>query len=273
MHPVFFVKYYDKASTVLGADQIAAALAERGLAARSIYHTELPEVRDASVVFIKRADLLDLLGARRRGCRLVLDVHDTVVFKRRIKFRRLYDGLIFKSRRQLEDFGRGGALARVIHHQWDPRYRPHEAGTGELRIGYLGDPRSLAWWGELPGVECVGDDYFERARRFNAHLSVRQPGREFHYKPATKVSTAAACEAVLLTTADEAAVELLGADYPFYCAPDRDAIVAGMEHLRWAVGGVEWRRALAVLAAVRARTALEVLVGEYVEFLAEVAAG
>ncbi len=47
-----------------------------------------------------------LARAKARGHRLVLDVQDTVVFKRRIKNKWLYDALIFKSRRQLADFGR-----------------------------------------------------------------------------------------------------------------------------------------------------------------------
>jgi hypothetical protein len=273
VRPVVFVKYYDKGSTALGADLVGAALVARGVDARSIYHHELAGVRDATVVFIKRADLLHLLGARRRGCRTVLDVHDTVVFKRGIKFASLYDGLIFKNRRQLRDFGRRRAVSRVIYHLWDPRYRHHQAPAGELRVGYLGDRRSLAMWGQLPGVECVSDDFFQAAPRFNAHLSVREAGRDFLYKPGAKVSTAAACGAVLVTTADESAREMLGPDYPFYCPPDRQGILAAIERLRGAMEGPEWRRALARLAEVRERTAPDVIAGEYLEFLDAVERG
>ena len=90
----------------MGADQIAEGLAARGWNARSIPVAEIASVRDGVLVFIKTLRLDHLLLARARGNRLVLDVKDTVVFKRRIKNRRLFDSLIFKSRRQLDDFGR-----------------------------------------------------------------------------------------------------------------------------------------------------------------------
>ena len=45
--------------------------------------------------------------------RLVLDVQDTVVFKRRIKNRWLFDALIFKNGRQLADFARAGSVVAL----------------------------------------------------------------------------------------------------------------------------------------------------------------
>src|SRR5215216_6855603 len=126
--PVAFVKYYEKGSTVLGADQIAEGLRGRGWDARSIPVHELRGLRHGIAVFIKTSRLDHLLLARARGNRLVLDVQDTVVFKRRIKNRWLFDALIFKNQRQLADFGRHrghrrhGRLDRVIYHQWDQRY-------------------------------------------------------------------------------------------------------------------------------------------------------
>ena len=125
--PVAFIKYYEKGSTVMGADQIAEGLRARGWDARSIPVAELWRLEPAILVFIKTSRLDHLARARARGHRLVLDVQDTVVFKRRIKNKWLYDALILKSRRQLADFGRGGRPDRVIYHQWDPRYAANQA--------------------------------------------------------------------------------------------------------------------------------------------------
>src|SRR5881275_427578 len=80
---------------------------------------------------------------RRRGNTVILDVQDTICFKRRIKNARLWDGLIFKSRRALEDFATDRSEPVVLYHQWDPRYRPHQAGLEELKVAYLGHRRSL----------------------------------------------------------------------------------------------------------------------------------
>lgn len=269
--PVAFVKYYEKGSTVMGADQIAEGLAARGWNARSIPVREASSIRDGVLVFIKTSRLDHLVLAKARGNRLVLDVQDTVVFKRHIKNKWLYDALIFKSRRQLADFGRRGKPDRVIYHQWDPRYAPHQAPQDRMVVGYLGLPRSLDLYGQIPGVECVQDGYFEAAFRFNCHLSVRSPGREMLYKPNCKVSTAAACDAALVTTRDVTTVELLGEDYPFYCEPERGSILAAIERARSSFGSEEWQAALGRLRAVRELTRIDRVLDEYESLLCSLA--
>jgi hypothetical protein len=261
--PVAFVKYYEKGSTIMGADQIAEGLQARGWNARSIPVRELRGVRNGILVFIKTSRLDHLLLARARGNRLVLDVQDTVVFKRRVKNGWLFDALILKNRRQLADFGRPNRIDRVIYHQWDPRYSLHQAPGDRLALGYLGLPRSLELWGRLPGVECLQDGYFDEAARFNCHLSIRRPGREFLYKPNCKVSTAAACGANLITTRDEATVELLGEDYPFYCEPEPESILAAIERARASFGSAEWHAGLERMRAVREITHLDRVLDEY----------
>jgi len=261
--PIAFVKYYEKGSTVMGADQVAEGLRARGWDARSIPVAELAGVRDGILVFIKTSRLDHLLRARARGNRLALDVQDTVVFKRRIKNAWLYDALIFKNRRQLADFGRPGKADRVIYHQWDPRYTVNQGPPDRMALGYLGLQRSLALWGDLPEVEYLDRDYFTEGLRFNCHLSVREPGREFLYKPNCKVSTAAAAGANLVTTRDVSTVELLGEDYPFYCEPERGSILAAIERARSAFGSAEWRRGLERMRRVRELTCMDRVLDEY----------
>src|ERR1700760_4415928 len=89
--PVAFVKYYEKGSTVMGADQIAEGLRARGWDARSLPVAQGRGVEPGILVFIKTSRLDHLLRFNARGHRLVLDVQDTVVFKRRIKNKWLYD--------------------------------------------------------------------------------------------------------------------------------------------------------------------------------------
>jgi len=270
--PVGFVKYYEKGSTVMGADQIAAGLQERGWDARSLPVAELRGIARGILVFIKTSRLDHLLLAKARGNRLALDVQDTVCFKRWIKNRWLYDALILKSRRQLADFGRPGRADCLIYHQWDPRYSVNQAPRDRLALGYLGLSRSLALWGALPGVEYVDHGYFAAAKRFNCHLSIREPGREFRYKPNCKVSTAAACEANLITTRDDSTVELLGEGYPFYCEPERGSILAAIERARAAFGTAEWRRGLERMQQVRERTAMPRVLDDYEALLRRLAA-
>ena len=129
-----------------------------GTPARSIYATELAGIRNAIFVFIKRADLRHLLAARLAGNRSVLDVQDQVVFRRWISYGLLYDGFIFRNRRQLEDFGnrRRRVVCRTIYQHWDPRYGAHRAGR---RRSPAGVPRHPAL------DQPVGADPGGRVRR------------------------------------------------------------------------------------------------------------
>lgn len=269
MRKIYFVKYYDKGSTLMGADQVAEALRARGVESRAIYPPEIAALSDSVLVFIKTSKWYDLLRARRRGNRTVLDLQDTVVFKRRIKNRRLYDGLIFKNRRQLDDFGDRRRLSAVIYHQWDPRYLPQSAGETELRLAYVGLARSFSLWEKVPGVTCFDDDYFRRALDFNCHLSLRETRRDFLYKPNCKVSTAAACAANLISTPDVSTVELLGEDYPYYTGADLPQVLATIERARQGIGGAEWREGLERMREVRERTRIERIVEDYLRFFAE----
>jgi len=274
--PILFVKYYDKGSTVMGADQVSEALRALGVDARSVHVADIADVSGAILVFIKTSAWLDLRRAKRRGNAVVLDVQDTVCFKRRIKHARLWDGLIFKSRRALQDFATNRAEPVVLYHQWDPRYRPHQAGLDELKVAYLGHRRSLKRWNELPGITCIDEDALRAEGRygdlmtaalpFNCHFSIREERREFLYKPNAKVSTAAACDVNLITTPDEISVELLGADYPYYTDVGAASIAKAMEKARETLGGPVWQQGLARMAEVRERTKIERIAEDYVEY-------
>jgi hypothetical protein len=269
VRPVAFVKYYEKASTILRADQMAEALRSEGVDAVSIRATELASVRDRVLVFVKTSRLDHLLCAKLRGNLLVLDVHDTLVFKRRIKNRRLFDGILFTHLRQLEDFGDARRLCRVIPIHADPRFRRHTAGWQRLEVAYLGDRRSFAQFGEIPGVACFDSDYFDVAPRYNCHVAVRAPGRESDYKPAIKVATAAACGALLITTRDCATRELLGDDYPYYTDANAAALLATIERARADLGGPRWRAALDRLSQVEGVLTRDHCARQYLRFLGE----
>lgn len=271
---VYFVRYWEKTSVAVGAEQMVPALRSLGVEAHSIHARELPGVRGSILVFIKRANILHLAAAWTRGNRCVLDVQDQVVFRHWISHWPFYHAFIFRNRRQQRDAGRQVRLMgnlwarfRTVYQQWDPRHVPNRVPEGELRVGYLGSRRSIPFWDDLPGVEFVGpEEWLERAPSINAHLSVRKTGREWRYKPGAKVATAAACHAVLLTTRDCSSVELLGEDYPFYTwGSRREDVVEAVERARADLGGPAWREALERMREVKERTSPDRVAEQYVE--------
>ena len=270
MRGIYFVKYNDRASTVMGGDQIAEALRARGYDAWTVSPREVRDVRDAILVFIKTSRWWHVERARSNGNRTVLDVQDTVAFNRRIKNQRLFDGMIWKNRRQLKDFGRPSQANRILYHQWDPRYVPNSLDGSRLAIGYFGIANSFPFWGGVPGVDCFDEGYFRHALDYNCHVSVRTPGREYLYKPNCKVSTAAACAANLITTRDVSSVELLGDDYPFYVdSGGVYGVLAGIEKARETFRGPEWRRGLERMREVREKTSMPRVIDGYIDYFVE----
>jgi hypothetical protein len=268
--PIGFVKYYERASTILGADQMAAAFRARGWRAHSLWRHEIDRVQDGVLVFIKTTRIMDLLAARSRRNRIVVDVQDTLAFKRRIKNAALVHACLYRNARQMKDYGSAKRPDRLIYQHWDPRYVPNTVGRGRLRAGYLGSPRSFPLWGKVPDVAYIASDFFEGSRTINCHVSVRPPGREFFYKPNCKVSTAAACGAVLITTRDASSLELLGEGYPFYCGGDVGSVSDCIARATDSLGTVTWSHAEERLRTVRARTSIEMVTSEYESFLRDV---
>lgn len=265
MRPVIFVKYYDKGSTHFGGHQVSDALGTRGVEADTRYAWELQGVRDSILVFIKTSRIHHLAAARLRGNILVLDVMDTLCFKRRIKNRLLYDGVIFRNERQRSDYAVGRALNELILQQADPRYRPN-AADHSLRVGYFGVERSISLWNQIPGVDFFADDWFAQSVRYNCHLSIREPAREMLYKPGTKVATAAVCNANLITTRDSSALELLGEDYPYFTEPHLKGVLRTIDYARETFGGDAWNRGLEAMRRVRELTAFDRILDQYVDF-------
>ena len=270
MRPIYFVKYFDKGSTVLGAEQMSEALSELGVEGRPIYPDELDGIRDAHLIFIKTSKLPDVLRARRQENITILDVQDTLCFKRRLKNRRLFDGVIFRSQKPLDDYGGGPGHSVNIYLQWNPGYQPNRVSNEEFRLAYFGDPRSLSLWGELPDVPCIGEQrFFEEAPNFNCHISIRSTERDFKYKPTCKISSAAACHANLITTKDEASVEVLGSDYPYYTDLDLESIRRTIGYARETFGGPVWKSGLEQMEQVKDTHRLETIAKQYVDFISE----
>lgn len=170
-----------------------------------------------------------------------------------------------------------GEAAFVTHHS-DPRIvlKDHGAAAAVLP-GYFGAgfntvvPEALRH--RFEGRFFDDGDAFEECLaqmpQANLHWAIRTPGWRGPqnlpaWKPFTKGFNAAWAGAnVVVDRAEDDAVEFLGDDYP-YLAEDTSAaaILDVFAHAERTVGGPEWRRGLAQMAKVRARTMPAVIAAE-----------
>jgi hypothetical protein len=146
-------------------------------------------------------------------------------------------------------------------------YRRNTVGDSEFKLAYFGDPRSFSYWDALSGVPCIPEDrFFSESPDYNCHISIRTQPRDILYKPTCKISTAAACEATLITTRDEASLEILGEDYPYYTESDPESIRRAIEFARGSFGGPVWRGALEQMRQIRQEHSLPSIAAQYREF-------
>jgi len=274
MRPVVFVKYFDKGSTVLGAHQMEAALAELGVESRTLYADEIGNIEDSILVFIKKARLHHLLRARLQGNLTILDVQDTLCFKRRLKNRPWFHGILFRSQKPLDDYGGNAEGSVKIYLQWNVNYRPNTVSGKKFKLAYFGDPRSFSYWGELAGVPCVPEGrFFDESPNYNCHLSIRTSPRDVLYKPTCKISTAAACDAALITTRDEASLEVLGEDYPYYTESDPESVRRAIEFARESFGGPLWNATLAQMRQIREEHSIKSVASQYQDYFSALSRG
>lgn len=261
--PVVFVHDDSGGAAAPRLEELAAAFGARGRTCRTMAARELGGVRDAIVVFVGTAKFWHLVRARLAGNRTLLDVRARPDCLRRPGLARLLDGAIFRNQRQRQDFDRQRWTSRVIYDLPEPGLSAHTVAPGEFRVACFAASAASEHYGGLRGVAFIGSDPARHAPQFNCHLALRGPGHAALYQPGTAVANAAACRAVLVTPRDESAVEMLGEDYPFFCASDRAAIESALARARERCGGPHWREALARLEKVSAKTCLEGIVEQH----------
>lgn len=147
----------------------------------------------------------------------------------------------------------------IVPHQWDSRITG-EATQDEFRPGYVGREFNLDEHLHVPMV-TERDEQLAALAKFNCHLAA---GADSLRKPATKVSSAAAVGANIITRRTASALELLGEDYPFFAD---GTLFDALYQARKAFGGEEWKRGLETMARVRERTSLGAVSDLYRVFL------
>lgn len=259
---MIFVKANNQASATLRADQIADKLGAR------VFLNDLPEnVSGETVVFVKEADPDLVIKASTDGARIIYDPIDQFAYKERLGWKHWYyfvDTVICYSE-EMEKLALGWFKKTVIiPHQWDARLTD-TAPVDRFRPGYIGRTFNCqhAILGSGIGVISEPSDMLQWASSFNCHVSIREPDSlEAKCKPATKVATAAAVGAVIITSKDSATRALLPDSYPYWCE-SVSAFPDVLDKAKAEFNGPEWNKALEMMDDVKDKTSLETVARKY----------
>jgi hypothetical protein len=259
---VIFVKERDLDSTRLRGDDIAHEFGTVCLL------NDLDGARAGeTVVFVKTARDALVREAKDRGCVIAFDPIDYFCYEsdgRPVpEWLPLVDKVIVPNGKceagMREMFP--AASFHVIPHQWDARLdvmAEHDA----FRPGYIGRRFNFPVNANIPQVNAP-EQMMLCAPWFNCHVQIREPnGLDWTWKPATKVATAAAVGAPIITTADPSSKELLGPDYPLYIDSAQRLDVA-LEYCRDKFLTPIWEQAREIMAEVRKATSVQAIARLY----------
>lgn len=261
---MIFVKNNQFASAYLRADQIAEKLHA------SAYLNALPDdVSRETIVFVKSADPDLVIKASTSDCKIIYDPIDTFAYADRHGWKHWYyfvDTCIAYNEEMALFLKAWFKHVVIIPHQWDARLKTASpVPMDKFRPAYIGHSFNCPSIVPAHGVAMIIDpaEMLASTNKYNCHVSVRDKGSlESKMKPATKVSLAAAVGAVIITSPDASVVELLPADYPYWCSSIAQ-FPKVLDKARDEFGGEVWNRALEMLADVRNKTSIEAIAERY----------
>lgn len=245
-------------SSILRGNHIADALGLR------CHFADFGGVRRDRVVFVKESDRGLVEDAKERGNVVIYDPLDRFCYKdKTVDFGDLVDIVIVPNRQCADFYAPVFQKARyaLIPHQWDARLTA-SAPQDKCRPGYIGKPFNCIeeWRGDRV---TVSPEMLAAAPLFNLHLSVNQrDAKSVLLKPATKIATASAVLANVVSRRDPSALELLGDDYP-YLIGATESTTDAIRRARLDFGSATWRRSRDTMRLVRERLSIDAIASLY----------
>lgn len=265
--------------------QICRELNRSGFNCSVIRTRQLPKVRNSILVFVKRLTPNSIDIARNNENRIVWDILDGYMEEPSDHAGKLgaLDGLILStaaSERFLPDHTVEEKV--IIYHHIDPRVVPRTGRplqNSRFSLCYIGNiPYNSDNTGFLDAFHDIAiietntrhaerNGWMKRIAPYNCHFAVRLETPHSQMKPLAKVGVAAACRANIIVNRSNAAVELLGDDYPFICEDSVESAQEMINRARNRFGLKEWINGLAQMDRLRERLSLSSSVQEYAGFL------
>ena len=151
-------------------------------------------------------------------------------------------------------------LCKTIYHHWDARLSLPPISQESFSIGYFGEQwKARIYSGIGRSISLYYEDYQDKLNHHNCHYIVRPDTHLRNFEPLTKISTAAAVEAVVIAEADHS-IELLGYNYPYYVGT---SIPDTFQKVQKSFGSYEWNFARQIMSDIKERTSLSSTIKEY----------
>lgn len=250
------------------------ALRKKGIHSE-VYLRKLPKDIDNSIIiFVKYFPFREVKRAIRKKCILIYEIVDEHKPFFLENEGALCDGVIFSNKRMINDFKHllsKNTTPFVIYHHWDPRFKKSKEKQRNFSLAYFGTiPKKNAIHFDKISIPVFTkfSDHLKYKDKFNCLYSMRKEGSiNFLYKPSTKVVTAAAIGANIITSREPSATELLGEDYPYFTDTDFNSVKKTIEYAKRTFNKKVWKDALKRMEEVRKRTDINIIINDYTNMI------
>lgn len=286
MKKIYFVVQRKKYGTgYLRGVQIQRALRHTGIKSSIILTRHVHRCKNALLIFVKILTSGIAVQAISQGNRIIWDIldgYDENIIQQ-IASSVMLDGLITSTAAsELALASLNSKEKALIYHHIDPRLIRKIKGrpkSSDFSLCYIGNIPSeingkkfTETFPDVKGIEVDTKhakrcDWMRIAAPYRCHFAVRLDQRECMMKPLAKVGVAAACNANIIVNRSNAAVELLGTDYPYLCDDSVEDARKTIERARSDFGNSTWQTGLERIAELRNRLSIEKNVAEYCSFL------
>jgi hypothetical protein len=283
--PIYFIIGNKRWGTYyLRGVQIQRALHVLGVDARIATTKTLPNIKNSIIVFVKSISYSKLDISKKNGNKIIWDILDGFSFEYFDCVKEFtLDGLIFSTKASLSYLSQVSRYEdTILYHHNDPRIIKRVNRTKQhtcFCCCYIGNTpqktNNVSHLQYLQSVDIIETDtrHAERAgwiRRipyYTCHYAVRTDPIRCDTKPLVKVGVAAACNANMIVNRSNAAVELLGHDYPFICGESEQSAKEMVTHACELFGSDIWNHGLKQMHVLREKLSIENSAREYMQFL------
>lgn len=251
---------------------------------------QISSLKDTHIVFL--GTLTDGLGLneevllklKKQGNTTVINPIDDLCYKteeelqREVDMYNYVDGVIFPNKFAKEYFQETYNKSRqstYLPHPYDSKFDKLEINqTRPFKVVYGGSHYNNRILNNPPSwleVNQTGhtDSVLQLLTNSPIHFSHREDTSiDFYFKPSTKLSSASACEAVMIMSKDKSYIDLVP-DYPLYVDNTIEDVNEKYELAKSWYGTGKWKELLELMTEVRVKTSLDTISKQYIKYLNE----
>lgn len=191
--------------------------------------------------------------------------------------RDFYDGYILNGQFMVNEVSPFVSSKKLLYYLYQPPIKDMKSTNtsfNSIKIGYFGNNAQFTHSSNSyikKNVKPFFDEesWRSKPKEYNLHYNIRKSGTyNYSYKPAAKLSMAAAADANLITTKDRSYLELMGEDYPYYTNHEAGDVIQTIEFIKESYGSKTWNDALSIMKEVKHRTCEDRIFGkDFINFL------